>query len=174
MQSFKIKKSKLCKKCNQILLLSEFYKHKSYKDGYRNICKKCDNSNRIKNKRLVKKRQQSLHQESFLDTTHFHRLEQEFVTSYQNWEIEVKSQKLKEMYEVSRLLAMDKKQYFAIKKFTEETEGLINYELAMIHKLPILPKIETLKIADKTILIMPQNQCIPLDIQDAIRKKLNL
>lgn len=28
--------TKICKQCNQELLLSDFYKNKKYKDGYRN------------------------------------------------------------------------------------------------------------------------------------------
>ena len=39
---------KQCKKCNQLLDVSNFTKSKNVKDGYENTCKKCRNKQRIK------------------------------------------------------------------------------------------------------------------------------
>lgn len=39
--STKDNKTKQCAKCFNIKSLQEFYKHKRYKDGYRNLCKGC-------------------------------------------------------------------------------------------------------------------------------------
>ena len=38
---FFIMKTKKCKECNEVKLLSEFYKHKMMVDGHLNICKVC-------------------------------------------------------------------------------------------------------------------------------------
>lgn len=54
--------TKVCRKCGRELPITEFYKNKLYKDGYMNMCKKCNNaySNESHKKKREQQRQKSL------------------------------------------------------------------------------------------------------------------
>lgn len=54
--------TKICIKCNQSKPISEFYKRKDNKSGFRNDCKKCNIKQRIKRHQINKKRQTEYYQ----------------------------------------------------------------------------------------------------------------
>lgn len=46
--------TKICAKCGKELPLTAFFKHGHTKDGYRNVCKACENGSEFYNPELAK------------------------------------------------------------------------------------------------------------------------